>query len=178
MDTTSNSVHNSHPKVNSITTDDLCKVYSETFEVRSKWQNVLLALGVGIHSIDSISKKWRDDPGDCYREGLSEWLNGGERSWEDIVHALSSPTVGSTAIASKIKKKYNRDIPKKGGDKQPLTIDRVRNMYIGYCMWRVIFAAHIMNYSVFLWLTSKLGVINIIMLAAYDLWCNIFMVWL
>ncbi len=29
-----------------------------------------------------------------YREGLLEWLKGGEGSWRDIVKALSSHTVG------------------------------------------------------------------------------------
>ncbi len=91
---------------NCLTINDLNLVYSETYEARSKWQNILLELGVGKHSIDSISKKWRENPDDCYREGLSEWLNGDGRSWKNIANALTRPTVNLSNIASKLRKNY------------------------------------------------------------------------
>ena len=47
-----------------------------------------------------------DNPEDCYREGLKEWLGSGERSWGDLVEALCSPTVGRRDIAMVINKDY------------------------------------------------------------------------
>ncbi len=85
------------------TIDDLHKVFSETYEARSKWPNVLLALGVNHTTINDIRVKFQNDSSDCYREGLSHWLTSGERSWEDVVKALSCPTVEMDPLAKKIR---------------------------------------------------------------------------
>ena len=90
----------------SITIADLKKVYTTTFEARNEWRNILLELEVSSATIDSIGVRYCDNPKDCYREGLSEWLEGGERSWGDLVEALSSPTVGHSDIAMAIKRDY------------------------------------------------------------------------
>ena len=89
-----------------ITTVDLNRVYTATYDARNKWRNILLSLGVENATIKSIGEKWRDNPDDCYREGLFEWLEGGGRSWEDLMAALSSPTVGHKDIAMDIERKY------------------------------------------------------------------------
>ncbi len=85
-----------------LTIADLKKLYLITFDARIKWRNILLILDVPSDTIDSIGTKWRDDPDECYREGLKEWLKGGEKSWEDVVKALSSPIVGHSDIAKTI----------------------------------------------------------------------------
>ena len=90
----------------SLTTKDLRKVYSRTYEARNKWQNILLALGVSNDTIVSIGKENRDSPDNCYRIGLSEWLSSGSGSWKDIANALADPTVGYNDIASGIEKEY------------------------------------------------------------------------
>ena len=90
----------------SITIADLRRVYRTTFEARNKWRNILLELEVSSATIRSIGVRCRDDPEDCYREGLTEWLEGGERSWGDLVEALSSPTVGHSDIAMAIERNY------------------------------------------------------------------------
>ncbi|XP_064399690.1 uncharacterized protein LOC135346099 isoform X3 [Halichondria panicea] len=87
-----------------LTIADLGKLYVATFDARIKWRNFLLVLEISSDTIDSIGTKWRDDPDECYREGLKEWLKGGERSWEDVVKALSSPIVGHVHIANTIEK--------------------------------------------------------------------------
>ena len=89
-----------------ITLADLKKVYRITFEARKEWKNILLELEVSSATIRSIGVRCHDDPKDCYREGLSEWLEGGERSWGDLVEALSSPTVGHSDIAMVIERDY------------------------------------------------------------------------
>ena len=94
--------HTPHRFKMSLMISDLKKVYRTTFEARNKWRNILLELDVNRVTISSIGTTWRNHPEDCYREGLSEWLGGGERSWGDIVKALSSPTVGHSDIAAVI----------------------------------------------------------------------------
>ncbi len=83
----------------SLTAANLKELYVTTFEARTKWRNILLMLGVPSASIDSVGIKWRDNPDDCYREGLSEWLKSGERSRIDLMEALASPVVGHNDIA-------------------------------------------------------------------------------
>ena len=90
----------------SITIADLKSVYKVTFEARNEWKNILLELEVSSATIDSIGVKCHDNPKECYREGLKEWLEGGQRSWGDLVEALSSPTVGHSDIAMVIKRDY------------------------------------------------------------------------
>ena len=90
----------------SITVSDLKKVYRATFVVHKWWKKILLALEVSSATIESIEVRCGDNPEDCYREGLKEWLEGGERSWRDLVTAFSTPTVGHPDIATVIERDY------------------------------------------------------------------------
>ena len=90
----------------SITIADLKKVYKATFGARNEWQNILLELEVSSATIDSIEITRQGNSSHCFRDGLSEWLTGGVRSWGDLVEALSSPTVGHSDIAMVIKRDY------------------------------------------------------------------------
>ncbi len=89
-----------------LTIADLKKLYLVTFGARIKWRNILLILDVPLATIDSIGKQWSDNPDECYREGLREWLNEGGKSWEDMVEALSSDIVGHVHIARTIEKDH------------------------------------------------------------------------
>ena len=90
----------------SLTKSALKIVYKASFEARNKWKNILLELEVSSATIKSIGNRCHDNPEDCYREGLLEWLEGGERNWGDLVEALSSPTVGHSEIAMVIERDY------------------------------------------------------------------------
>ncbi len=94
--------HSTEKMSDYLTIADLKKLYLVTFDARIKWRNILLILDVPQATIDSIGTKWRDNPDECYREGLKEWLNEGEKSWEDMVESLSSPIVGHSDIAMTI----------------------------------------------------------------------------
>ena len=61
---------------------------------------------MGGATIERIRVRCRDHSDHCYREGLTEWLEGGERSWGDLVKALSSPTVGRSDIAMVIERDF------------------------------------------------------------------------
>ena len=89
-----------------LTITDLKEVYATTFEAHNEWRDILLALKLSKDTIDDISLRCHDNPEDCYCEGLKEWLEGGERSWGDLVEALASPTVGHHDIAMAIEKDY------------------------------------------------------------------------
>ena len=73
-------VPNSTCSVNKIiiTIADLRKVYRTTFEARYMWKNLLLELDLSSDTIESIGVSCHNDPVDCYREGLTKWLKGGE----------------------------------------------------------------------------------------------------
>ncbi len=90
-----------------LTIADLNKVYLAMFDARAKWRNILLMLEVPPGTIDSIGVKWRENPDDCYRDGLKEWLKSGERSWKHVVEALSNPTVGHSDIARTIERDHH-----------------------------------------------------------------------
>ena len=90
----------------SITIADLNVVFRATSEAHEHWQNVLLELDVSSDVIENIGHEYRYDSVSCYHEGLRKWLKGGERSWGDLVEALSSPTVGRSDIAKEIERDY------------------------------------------------------------------------
>ncbi len=87
-----------------LTGADLGKLYNATFDARIKWRNILLALEISSATINSIGTQWRDNPDDCYREGLREWLRREKRSWKHVVEALSSPTVGHSDLVRTIER--------------------------------------------------------------------------
>ncbi len=98
--------HSAEKMSGDLTIADLNKVYLATFDARIKWRNILLMLKVSAATLKTIGNEWSNNPEDCYREGLSEWLNGGEGSWRDIIKALSSPTVGHSDIARTVEKDH------------------------------------------------------------------------
>ena len=94
----------------SITIADLKVVYRASFEAHEHWQNILLELEVSSEDLQfkqlHFVRGSHDNTMHYYREGLRQWLEGGERSWGDLVEALSSPTVGRSDIAKEIERDY------------------------------------------------------------------------
>ena len=92
----------------SITLDDLSAVYEATYQARAKWKQMLLALQVNNTTIETINIRCREDPDNCYLEGLSEWLKGGERNWADVFEALSRSSVGHNDLAKVVEKRLTK----------------------------------------------------------------------
>ena len=90
----------------SITIADLKVVYRAMFKAHEQWQNILLELEVSSDVIENTHQKYGYNTVICCREGLRQWLEGGERSWVELVEALSSPTVGRSDIAKEIERDY------------------------------------------------------------------------
>ena len=90
----------------SITIADLKVVYRTSFKAHKQWLNILLELEVSSDVIEKTRHKYCYNSVSCYHEGLRQWLEGGERSWGDLVEALSSSTVGRSDIAKEIERDY------------------------------------------------------------------------
>ena len=75
--------------------------------MRAKWYNVGLHLGVSIATLDAIKEQYNDPP-DCLRETLRTWLKSYPSSptWNNIVDALRSSTVGEVSLAADLQHKY------------------------------------------------------------------------
>ena len=92
---------------NLITLNDLSGVYEATFQARAKWKQMLLALQVNNTTIETINIRSHEDPDNCYLEGLSEWLKGGERNWTDVFEALSRSSVGHNDLAKVVERRLS-----------------------------------------------------------------------
>ena len=81
-------------------------VREELHECRSKWYDVGLKLRVPVGTLDSIEKHGNDST--CLREVLKHWLKNVIRpaTWEALVNALDSQTVGEHKLASRLRLKY------------------------------------------------------------------------
>ena len=76
---------------------------------RNKWKDLGEALGMDATKLDSTAIKQRDDPGNCLRDMLSDWLRGSvgpPRVWSTITAALRASTVDLGSIADEIEKEY------------------------------------------------------------------------
>ena len=75
-----------------LTINDLQVVKNDLWEARARWKDVGLELSMRQSTLDSIAITQRDDPGNCLREMLAEWLRGAgdpPRTWNTIVAALA-----------------------------------------------------------------------------------------
>ena len=111
-----------------------------TYGARNEWKSILLSMKVDSAIIDSIGVKYRDDPDNCYREGLNVWLKHGKRSWGDVVEALRSPSVNHTTIAQDIE-----IYQKKETEQQAAASSQVKNLVIMvvYTYYIIMFCCHL-----------------------------------
>ena len=88
--------------------DDLHRVQDATWEVRAKWYNCGLALGVSSADLEVIKENHRGDCDNCFRETLIEWLKRAHPppTWSALCNALSSPSVGHGELAERLSKKH------------------------------------------------------------------------
>ena len=73
-----------------------------------------MCLALRVPDADTIGNKWRDDPKDCLREILKQWLKKcydtqkhGPPTWRKLVEAVANDNGGSNpALAETIARKY------------------------------------------------------------------------
>ena len=83
---------------------DLRVVMKELNDVRAKWYNIGVQLGVGVGTLKATEKQY-SDPSDCLRETLTAWLKSSTpNKWTNVVDALN--IVGEAKLATDLECKY------------------------------------------------------------------------
>ena len=91
--------------------DDLAVLLEELINVRAKWYNIGMKLGVRVGRLDAIRTQY-NDPSDCLRETLAAWLRAcPTTTWSKVVEALNSAAVDEGKLATSLKRKYCSSIP-------------------------------------------------------------------
>ena len=81
---------------------DLSVVQNKLWDARSKWRYIGLDLGILASDLEVI-KKDGDDTDEKFHSMLLKWLCEGKNcTWEALIKALSSPSVGQTTLARSI----------------------------------------------------------------------------
>ena len=85
--------------------DNLKDVQDLVWDVRTKWSNLGLELGIKIADLEVIEKNNSNDVDTCFKKMLLMWLRMVDPfpSWEDLVSALEKSSVGRKDIAEKIR---------------------------------------------------------------------------
>ena len=85
--------------------DNLKGVQDLVWDVRTKWSNLGLELGIKIADLEVIEKNNRSDVDTCFKKMLLMWLRmvNPFPSWEGLVSALGKSSVGRKDIAEKIR---------------------------------------------------------------------------
>ena len=84
-----------------LTKKDLRVVRDFLYDVRLKWYNIGLELGIDSITLDEIQFTYNKDPGTCLRELIKVWLKQIDTptTWEKIAEALRSPCIDEKELA-------------------------------------------------------------------------------
>ena len=74
--------------------EDIQKVYSATFDSRSKWYDIGMALKIDAASLDAIWAKNSHNVQDCLYSMLAIWLKRSEPTWVELKKANEVFTCG------------------------------------------------------------------------------------
>ena len=100
--------HNiSTPAATSLGVSDLSCVREELLDVSSKWFDIGLKLKLRVGFLERVRKQY-PDPSEALREMLLHWLKkvNPPPTWEGLVCALESRTVGEPRLAEQLRTKY------------------------------------------------------------------------
>ena len=92
------------PAGQQLTVDNLRVLTKELHNVRAKWYNIGVQLGVSVGTLKAIKEQYLNDPTDCLRETLTSLLISSIPTWTNIVDALS--VVGEVRLAADLQYKY------------------------------------------------------------------------
>ena len=87
--------------------NDLLNVMEELADVRAKWYNIGLGLGLSVGTLDGI-KADHSNTCDCLREALKTWLKTylPPPTWSKVLEALRTKIVGEAKLAAYLEQKY------------------------------------------------------------------------
>ena len=89
----------------------LATVVNELHEVRAKWYHLGVQLNMKPSDLNAIRAQFMNKPDDCLLEMLSVWLTRTDPSppsWERLVDALSSRSIGENEAAERLQSIYCR----------------------------------------------------------------------
>ena len=104
-----------------LSVDDLAAVQRKIFAVRTEWCNLGLELGQRVSTLDSINARYSGDPAKCFRQVLTEWLQGinPPPTWQAMVNALKSPTVAQHQLAEQTQSELSPQPPSASAQPHP-----------------------------------------------------------
>ena len=90
-----------------LTVNDLKKVLNSLWEARAKWIDIGIQLDMKVQSLEAINHD-HNEVGSCLRVMLTDWLKQVDPppTWEALVDAMKSPTVGCAQLAGTIEKTH------------------------------------------------------------------------
>ena len=117
-----------------LTVDNLERVQSKAWNARQKWYNIGLHLGIKPDELDCIRDRNNRDPDTCFMEMLKVWLRrpGDEATWQKLVEALKSETVGYGDVANTIMS-MTRSTPVQADDVLHVTSGLTDAPKLDYC---------------------------------------------
>ena len=82
-------------------------MFKAVYDARSKWHNIGLELKINPSDLDAYKVNHKDDPEECFKDVLSNWLKQVDPrpTWAALASALSSPTVGHGQLSEVVKRK-------------------------------------------------------------------------
>ena len=98
-----------------LTSNSLGKVLNLLWNARTKWFNLGLGLGIDQETLKMLKRNYPNED-DCFREMLSEWLKTIDPTWEELIAALTQPSVGCEHVAAKVRKEQGIPEQKPNGD--------------------------------------------------------------
>ena len=96
---------------NSLEERDFRLVLAMTWDARSKWCNLGLALGVSAETLDIIRQNCEGDAEKCFVDMISRWIKSddvGDKSFKAISRALALTSVGRQREAEDMEKSNSR----------------------------------------------------------------------
>ena len=102
----------SQPAGQQLSVDELAVLVEELINVRAKWYNIGMKLGVGVGTLNAIRAQF-NDPSDCLRETLAAWLRARPTptTWSKVVEALNSAIVDEGVLATSLEHRYCSSTP-------------------------------------------------------------------
>ena len=88
-----------------LSVDDLCQVIEDIYDAVDKWHNIGMQLNLHESDLKGIESNY-PRRGDCLREMVYRWLRTGNATWNMMINALKSRTVGEFYLAEQLNKKY------------------------------------------------------------------------
>ena len=85
--------------------ENLGKVQDSLWNARTKWFNLGLKLGIDEETLKMLKQNYPNED-DCFREMLSQWLKTVNPTWEELLAALTQPSVGCGHVAAKVRQEY------------------------------------------------------------------------